>query len=167
MHPLEYFIRQSPPCPSIPKFMNVDEFQVSHPWILEKKHQKSNLKFLSLHCLLHIVFEFLLEQNVNRPIYLFPFDLMNPKPVMTSLLTRSPIKYFFTIMSRNHRTIDGYYKFCLVHIIFSRTNKKDHKFLWERGSRIEKYSSSFASNSSWLTGILKMSDEIRVRYRKK
>ena len=45
-------------------------------------------------------------------------------------------------------------------------NKKDHKFLWERGSRIEKYSSSFASNSSWLTGILKISDEKYLMSRK-
>ena len=106
-----------------------------------------------MHYLLHIVFEFLLEQNANQPIYLFLFDSTNPKSVTISLLTQSPTKYFFEIMKfglcKNHKNFLKIYLY----------NKKDHKFLWERGSRIEKYSSSFASNSSWLTGILKMSDE--------
>merc|ERR1712235_47129 len=57
----------------------------------EERHP---LKFLFLHYLLHIFFEFLLEQNANRPICLFLFDSTNPKPAMISLLTRSPIKYF-------------------------------------------------------------------------
>ena len=157
MHPLEYFIRPCSPYASNPKY-------ISRAWIFEKKNTKKKIKPKIPFFALSFAYRFRISfgtkcESTNLSLSFWVNESQTGDDFFTDSISD---KILFTIMTRDHRTrgsSDG--------CNFRALIKKDHKFLWERGSRIEKYSSSFASNSSWLTGILKMSDEIRVRYRKK